>query len=87
MPVLAHEREPVLAAESGDPEVVRGNGPAGFFELGADPGVMAGSRVIDRQGPGYRDKFIEPFLVLIATTRVRDSEAVFAEDNHRHFNA
>jgi hypothetical protein len=82
VPILGHERQTVLAPESGDPKIVGRNGVARFPQFIADLSVMARGLLIDCQDPGCGNQLREPLFIFAVAPRSPASEAIFPKCDH-----
>src|SRR5438270_9156743 len=77
--VAAEDRKGVLAAESGDPNIVAGDGLSNLLQFGADVSVMPSGLLIDVENSKPRQVLGQPVLVVGSVTGLRDSVSVFSQ--------
>ena len=84
MPIATEQWKRVLAAEGGDPEIVRGHGFAQPLEFENDLGVMLCSGFIDVEHEAVAEQAGQPTFVAGPFSRLRNPVAIFAQHNHRN---
>lgn len=81
MAIAAQERERMLAAEGGDPNIVRGNRFAHSLQFESDVGVVVSGGFTDIQYQAVTKQVREPPFVGQTVSRLRNSIAIFAQSN------
>ncbi len=84
VPVSAQERERILPAECGDPQVIGRNGLTFLFQLQANGCIGVRGVIVDVEHSHRSGPFPEPVLIAYPVPGLRDAKPVFTQDNRRN---
>src|SRR5690242_607706 len=84
MPITAQNRESMLAAKCGNPEVIGRNRRSLPLKFQAKGGVRLSSLLVKVEHGHGGNPFLEPVLVARSMAGLRNAETVFAQDNYWH---
>jgi len=82
MAIATQQRESVLAAECGDPEIISRDRRLAAPQLQIDFGVVVGGRFVHIQDEAVLEQALEPAFVREPVARLRNPVTIFAQHDH-----
>ena len=80
--ISTENRQGMLLAQRGNPQIIGGNWCARSLEVEADTCVVARRLLVDVKHSYSSDPFTKPVFVFCPVTGLRDSKTIFAQDDH-----
>ena len=84
MAVAAHHGKCVLAAKSGNPDIVGGNRSSGFLEFRAKCSVIVGGVLVHVKNAVAGKRICQPFFVSLALAGLTDAIPLLALYDYRN---